>query len=280
MSLYSLSFGFRQPYQVLVDSEMCKTAVSQKLDFNKQLGIVLQGTVKPMITQCCIHELYLQGKSLQPAVDLAKTFERRKCNHKEAIPGDDCLTSVIGDTNKHRYVVATQSHPLRVKLRSIPGVPILHINRSVMILEPPSDTTLRAKQLAEQQSLAPSTSESAKLKAAAPPQPEPLKKKKKGPKGPNPLSVKKKKTVEQPILAKAKTDKGKGKESQKGASFNNVTRPDAKDKAGEKRKRDDEAEIGGVPKHADDQDVRKEGHKRKRRRKTTSHPSSENRAEM
>lgn len=33
---------------------------------------------------------------MQPAVDLAKTFERRKCNHKEAIPGDECLTSVVG----------------------------------------------------------------------------------------------------------------------------------------------------------------------------------------
>lgn len=98
---------------------MCKAAVIQKLDFAKQLGVVLQGEVKPselltpffqegislteydgesrmlVITQCCIHELYLQGKSQQPAVDLAKTFERRKCNHREAIPGDECLSSVV-----------------------------------------------------------------------------------------------------------------------------------------------------------------------------------------
>jgi U3 small nucleolar RNA-associated protein 23 len=49
-----------------------------------------------VITQCCIHELYLLGKSQQPAVDLAKTFERRKCNHREVIPGDECLASVVG----------------------------------------------------------------------------------------------------------------------------------------------------------------------------------------
>lgn len=65
MSLYCMTFGFRQPYQVLgayllklqhggilmkralVDSEMCKTATAHKIDFVKQLGIVLQGTVKP-----------------------------------------------------------------------------------------------------------------------------------------------------------------------------------------------------------------------------------------
>ena len=49
-----------------------------------------------MITQCCIHELYLSGKQHQPAVDLAKTFERRKCNHREAIPEYECLSSVVG----------------------------------------------------------------------------------------------------------------------------------------------------------------------------------------
>jgi len=144
-----------------------------------------------VITQCCIHELYLQGKSQQPAVDLAKTFERRKCNHKEAIPGNECIAAVVGETNKHRYVITTQSHPLRVTLRAIPGVPIVHVNRSVMVLEPASDVTLQFKQRAEQEALGPSTSEKAMLSAATP-QVEPVVRKKKGPKGPNPLSVKKK----------------------------------------------------------------------------------------
>ena len=65
MSLYAMSFGFRQPYQVLgtpltsinfrfeltiavsVDSHMCKDAIAHKIDLVKQLGVVLQGTVKP-----------------------------------------------------------------------------------------------------------------------------------------------------------------------------------------------------------------------------------------
>lgn len=117
-----------------------------------------------MITQCCIHELYLQGRSQQPVVDLAKTFERRKCNHREPIPGEDCVASVVGtlssllpailssyhdagETNKHRYVIATQSQPLRVRLRTIPAVPLVHINRAVMVLEPPSDATIRRKEV-------------------------------------------------------------------------------------------------------------------------------------
>jgi len=79
-----------------------------------------------------VHELYLQGRAQQPAVDIAKSFERRKCNHKEAIRGDECLQSVIGsysgscrrrrlstvlsDNNKHRYIVATQLQPIHAKL--------------------------------------------------------------------------------------------------------------------------------------------------------------------
>ena len=105
----------------LVDSEMCETAVSQKIDFLARIESVLVGTVKisecsfhpspppppphlhlicpsgtSVITQCCIHELYIRGISHQPAVDLAKSFERRKCNHREAIPGNECIASLVG----------------------------------------------------------------------------------------------------------------------------------------------------------------------------------------
>ncbi|KAF5374908.1 hypothetical protein D9758_000485 [Tetrapyrgos nigripes] len=195
MALYSMSFGFRQPYQVLVDSEICKEVTEHKLEFVKQLAAVLQGEVKPMITQCCIHELYLRQKSNAAAVELAKTFERRKCNHREAIPGDECLKHVVGETNKHRYVIATQNQPLRSKLRAIPAIPLVHINRSVMVLEPPSDATVRAKHLMEEQSMHSSSSDKAAVQTLSTvEQDAPKKKTKKGPSGPNPLSVKKKKT--------------------------------------------------------------------------------------
>ncbi|KAF5382919.1 hypothetical protein D9757_006373 [Collybiopsis confluens] len=240
MGLYSLSFAFRQPYQALVDSEFCKAADTQKIVLLKQLETVLQGTVKIMITQCCIHELYLQ-RDQQSAVDLAKTFERRKCNHREAISGDDCLASVVGDSNKHRYVIATQSTPLRSKLRIIPAVPIVHINRSVMILEPPSDVTLRAKALKEQQALDSTTPDEKALLASsrsAPDQP-----KKRGPKGPNPLSVKKKKhapdlqgTKERHAITPGKRKRSDGGEEGGPPPFNQ--RPDSESTtASRKRKR-------------------------------------------
>ncbi|OJA12058.1 hypothetical protein AZE42_06690 [Rhizopogon vesiculosus] len=133
MHLYSISFGFRQPYQILVDSEMCKIAIDAKLDLIKQLGTVLQGTVKPMITQCCIVELYLQGNTQQPAIDLAKTFERRKCNHREAIPGEECLLSVTEEQSLHpsapELATIPQDKPLQKKRKGPKGPNPLSIKK-------------------------------------------------------------------------------------------------------------------------------------------------------
>ncbi|KAG1757392.1 Fcf1-domain-containing protein [Suillus lakei] len=243
MHLYSMSFGFRQPYQILVDSEMCQIAIDAKLDLIKQFSTVLQGNVKPMITQCCMHELYLQGQ-----------FERRKCNHREAIPGDEW------DTNKHRYVVATQSQSLRNGLRIIPAVPVVHINRAVMVLEPPSEATLKAKELTEEQSLRPSTPELATV-----PQDKPVLKKRKGPKGPNPLSVKKKKKF--PEVSARPSPKNKVKSSDT---------PFSAGLPGQKRKRDsqdDQHEEQSVGATDVAQGIART-RTRKRRRKATAVPSS------
>ncbi|KAG8824859.1 hypothetical protein FRC17_009011 [Serendipita sp. 399] len=205
MAMYELYFGFRQPYQVLgqqslsfsgrpfmstnirlVDSGMCITAQDHKIDLTKQLETVLQGKIKPI-------ELYKMGKERQSAVDLAKSFERRKCNHREAIEGSECLRHVVGDANKHRYVIATQAQDLRSQLRTIQAVPIVHIKMSVMILEPPSEETLRAKQQITQESLDISEKEKQSLVGANTGEPSPEVKVHRRAKGPNPLSVKRKK---------------------------------------------------------------------------------------
>lgn len=51
----------------------------------------------------------------------------------------------VGTDNKNRYVIATQSLPLRKVLRTVPGLPIVYIARSVVLLEAPSDKTVLKK---------------------------------------------------------------------------------------------------------------------------------------
>jgi U3 small nucleolar RNA-associated protein 23 len=61
----------------------------------------------------------------------------------------------------------------------------------VLILEPPSDSTVKAKMAAEEKSLHAPASDMSYLES--PKSPDIPRRKKKGPKGPNPLSVKRKK---------------------------------------------------------------------------------------
>jgi U3 small nucleolar RNA-associated protein 23 len=99
-----------------------------------------------VITQCCIRHLYAAKDD--PAIDLAKTFERRRCGHHELpepLSTLDCLKEVVdakeNQTNKHRYVIASQDIEVRSFMRKIPGVPLIYINRSVMIMEPMAEVT-------------------------------------------------------------------------------------------------------------------------------------------
>lgn len=121
---YIRHFGLRPPLQVLVDAPMALTLAGMKLSSEEvpaRLAAVLQVSsalpsgykgsypssssssshlVKLMITQCCITELYRlqkEGEKERMAVELAKQWERRYCNHKEAIPGDRCLCEVVGE---------------------------------------------------------------------------------------------------------------------------------------------------------------------------------------
>ena len=152
-----------------------------------------------MITQCCIEALYALGKESQAVVNIAKTFERRRCNHRTAIAADDCLKDVVGETNKHRYVLSAQSLALRNAVANVPGLPIIHFNpRGVLVLSPPSRATLKHKDAQEEarrlegaDALA-GVEDGDNVVGAA--MTEPVKRNRV--KGPNPLSVKKKKTAE------------------------------------------------------------------------------------
>ncbi|QRV74953.1 rRNA processing protein, Fcf1 family protein [Ceratobasidium sp. AG-Ba] len=255
MALYHMSFGFRQPYQVLVDSTFCLEVFQHKIDPLKQLCTVLQGECKLMITQCSMVELYKLGPSAQPVVDMAKGFERRRCNHREAVENEPCVEAVVGETNKHRYVVASQSTDLRNKLRKIPAVPMVHINRSVMVLEPVSDATLKAKNESDVAALGVREPEAKAIASTSAPvvSPEPVHRRKVA-KGPNPLSVKKKKKPE-PLQPNATKQRPK---------------PVAQVIRSQKRTRDISDDEKDISENKVDGSG---GHKRKRRRKHTETPS-------
>lgn len=193
MLVYNHTFKFREPYQVLVDNQIVLDCHGSNFDLVKGLQRTLQAEVKVMITQCCMQALYETNN--QGAIELAKTFERRRCNHppKEPKAPIECLESVVcvNGHNKHRYVVASQDIDTRRILRRTPGVPLVHTVRSVMVMEPLSDASAKASSAAEAEKLHKGLNDprNAGIKTE-----NPQTSTKKRTKQPNPLSVKKRKT--------------------------------------------------------------------------------------
>lgn len=203
MNVYRMTFKFKPPIQVLVDSDAILEAQKTKFDLNKGISRTIQMETKLFITQCCINHLYNSGN--QEAIDIAKTMEKRRCRHDETKTSDDCISSItnIDGENKFRYVVVTQNAKLRRDLRRIPAVPLIYMNRSVMIMEPMSVATTRVVRAVERRKLTGGLNDakSAGLKDEDEEADEEEgmvgkrteRKRKRGPKGPNPLSMKKKK---------------------------------------------------------------------------------------
>ncbi|KZO89864.1 hypothetical protein CALVIDRAFT_551738 [Calocera viscosa TUFC12733] len=253
---YERAFGFRHPYQVLVKADFSETAIQLKMDRMKELETVLQS---PMITQCRIAALYKLGPPGQRIVDLAKTFERRRCGHLETpLESDERMTAVVGLSNKHRYVVATQSESLRRKMREVEGLPLIAVNRAVMVLEMMSEKSKGKIRGIEEEQLAPPKEEVAVLKPAPkaaekatkhdkPPAALVVRRKK--PKGPNPLSIRRKKPKAAPPARPCAI--------QEDAEVNLGKRP---------REEDLEQDVGG----RDDAEEAAEKKKRKRREKDQS----------
>lgn len=207
MNVYQHAFGFREPYQVLLDDGFVAECAAAAYNLTNGLSACVLGAVKPMITQCCMQALYASRNS--SAIDLAKTLERRRCNHSHKDPKtpDECilLVALVDGKNKHRYVVATQSRPLRKALKAVPGVPLLFINRSVFIMEPVLEATTAVAQEKEQ----------AKLTAGLNARAVGYEEKKRGPKQPNPLSNKRKR--EEPQKKKLRRHKKRREGESQGA---------------------------------------------------------------
>jgi U3 small nucleolar RNA-associated protein 23 len=91
-------------------------------------------------------------------IDRAKLFERRRCDHRpeeypEPLSAVQCISSVVdpkgSKINKHRYVVASQHLDVRKVMREVMGVPLVYINRSVMIMEPMAGATAENREREE-----------------------------------------------------------------------------------------------------------------------------------
>jgi len=151
MKIYKSSFGFREPYQVLVDGTFCQAAITNKAFVQQSIGFIFKGQVKFLTTPCVIKESEKLGSFMMGATILLKQCKIHYCHHKAAVGATDCLVSMLGDGNPCHYLLATQDDQFKKKLRKMPGVPIIYLHGKVAVLEKSTaKTNEQAEKLAKQ----------------------------------------------------------------------------------------------------------------------------------
>ncbi|DBA04652.1 TPA: hypothetical protein N0F65_012235 [Lagenidium giganteum] len=142
--------GIKPPYKVLIDGNFIAMCLQVHVDLKERLPKFLQvkpHEVKFFIPEAAVKELELLGEAMAPAVALAKSFTVLSSDiddEKTDGPVDvrKSIENIIGERNQGKYIVCTQEVELRKTLREVPGVPLVYLNRSVLVFEDISRATL------------------------------------------------------------------------------------------------------------------------------------------
>lgn len=218
MTIYKNDFGFREPYQILLDGTFCQVALAHKVNIQDQLPKYLSGQCKILTTACVIEETRKLGKAFHGAHLIVGQYPVHDCGHEQPISASKCLSSFIIDSrNRDHYLLATQDHFLREKVSKNVVCPLIKLANNTLILEKPTEKVLN-KVSRKHHYLANKISDDEKAKAQELKVEDSLegiliqersKKKRREPKAPNPLSCRKKSKKVQP----AKLNKESGDES-------------------------------------------------------------------
>ncbi|KKY14960.1 putative rrna processing [Phaeomoniella chlamydospora] len=210
---YELNFGFREAYQVLVDTNFLLAIRAFQMPLQASLERTLHGKVKPFITKCCLEAANarsLQSNKTSPSPSLPKYNPHRRptyipsplelplrhCDHGDRgiLSETECLldlvsggasSTILNSTpkgqgkqpkNKEHYIIATgdaeagekiapisnagqkrkrhlEERDMRALIREVPGVPIIYVKRSVMILEELSAASLGVRRKEEKEKM-------------------------------------------------------------------------------------------------------------------------------
>lgn len=223
-NIYERGFGFRAPYQILLDASFCLSSLRHKFDAKERFTTVLGAASRLLVSACVMDELRRLAREnpedhiFTGAPFLARRMELRRCRHEPALSGTECIKSLLGEDNQFHYGVASDDEGLKEIVRRTAGVPLIYMERVFPLLETPGRVTLEALARKEQARLHVHPIEAAVIQKEFGPlaAEEPSKKyKKKKARGPNPLAVKKPTKSRAQPPNDAGTSKGSGRKRRK-----------------------------------------------------------------
>uniref|UniRef100_V9L1Y3 rRNA-processing protein UTP23 homolog n=1 Tax=Callorhinchus milii TaxID=7868 RepID=V9L1Y3_CALMI len=201
LGFYQHNLGFRQPHQLLLDGTFCQAALLHKIQIKEQMPKYLMAEVQLCTTGCVLKELESLGEEVYGAKLIAQRFQVRSCPHfKNPVAASVCLLSMVQNNNPHHYFVATQDHQLTMKIKKLPGVPLLYIIQNTIVLEKPSPKSIAHIQAQYSNQFVTATQkvniQQLKTEQGLAKEHESRSRKRKRKGGPNPLSCLKKKKIQ------------------------------------------------------------------------------------
>jgi U3 small nucleolar RNA-associated protein 23 len=183
MAQYTLPpFAFREPYQVLLDAAFLRACHAFHMPLQKFLENTLHGKCRLFVTRCSLAKIMGDWEREQTKAGVKDPTKGRPeflppptevplryCKHSEqqtVVNEVDCLIDLLAGQpsgneqpkNKQHFVLATADPTdaerrkagrgfvdVREAARNVPGVPIVYVKRSVMVLEELSKASLRVK---------------------------------------------------------------------------------------------------------------------------------------
>lgn len=121
---FKLNHQLIPPYNVILDTNFINFSIKKKIDIERELMRSLCSGVKIYITDCVIAELEKLGRVFKVALNLVKQYNRLTCDHKGTY-ADDCIINRI--TTHRCYLIATCDTELKMRIRKVPGVPIIYV---------------------------------------------------------------------------------------------------------------------------------------------------------
>lgn len=180
LDFYARTFRMRAPYQVLCDANFVHAFLKNKLGsrLEELQGLVSAALdasqVKLLLCESSLGEIEeLFGKESELYV-LARGMETIRCGRDEqesnGIPPQVAMRKLVGNgLNRRGYLVATQDDELKEHFRTVPGVPLLYIQRQLLLMDAPSESSVRFEATQAQNKLKVPKSERKRLEPVAPP---------------------------------------------------------------------------------------------------------------
>lgn len=150
LEVFRIAVDLRAPYRVLCDGNFLHALVKRlgagdAAEVERRISGLLEGPVELVTTDAVLKELEglpddaVDTRALATSLEVVRSGAT--VEESRSLSPSEAIRRLTSRNNRNRFVVATQDPALRDTLRMTPGIPLVFLQRVVLILEEPSTST-------------------------------------------------------------------------------------------------------------------------------------------